>query len=227
MSASQECLITDDEKEFILHINVLDQSSVDITAYISDTIQIIKQKYTDLTETPIELQRYVYRGLEMNNNEPLSKYKINKETTIHAAIRKTQQQLEQERQQEFSYLNNDEEAKLNQNMNINDNNIAANNNNNNNNNNQLDPALVDRPFFDFLTCCTGYCTLCCLLPLISAPDIIALNVVNNWEINYNEENNEWNECIWSNDYSINISLFLNIGSLWSIISYSLFALWFF
>lgn len=42
-----------------------------------------------------------------------------------------------------------------------------------------------------------------------------------------EDDGEWNECIWNESYAINISLFLNIGSLWSIISYSLFGLWFF
>eukprot|EP01084_Bolivina_argentea_P132952 234618_1 len=93
MSASQDLLLTADEKEFILHIKAVDKLPLEIPAHTSDTIKIIKQKYCDLTETPIESQIYVYRASKMNNTDTLSKYKINTDTTIHAVIKKTQQQI--------------------------------------------------------------------------------------------------------------------------------------
>eukprot|EP01083_Nonionella_stella_P037297 101671_1 len=223
MSASEPMLSTEDEKaEFMICIKALDDIPLEIRANVSDTIETIKQRYRNVTGMAVEHQIYVYRGLEMNNKDTLSKYKINKYTTIHAAITRREESA-REREDEFAYLQDDEDVKFNQQLALDNTNLQ------NDDDLNIDPALIDRPYYDFLTCCTGYCTLCCLLPLICAPDIIALNVVNSWETQYDasQQNEEWNACIWNDEYVMHLPLFLTIGSLWSIISYSLFALWFF
>ena len=150
----------------------MDNDPILITATETDTIQIIKEKLCNITGTAIEMQRYVYRGLEMENHHTLKQYNITKDTTIHAAIRRSEQELARQRQREFSYLGDDEDAQnADQQIPVVD------------DDDDFDPLSVDPPFFDFLTCCTAYCALCCILPLLCCPDIIALNVVNDWNVN--------------------------------------------
>ena len=131
------------------------------------------------------------------------------------------------------------------------------NNNNNNNNNQMDEERlnllanpnndrnripvgninnnqqiqnnrmdVDNGLFSVITCITAYGIVCCIVPLISIPDIVTLIMVNDWDFNYNERNTE-RDCIWSVSEKVNISWFLNIGSIIAILIYLAFALWLF
>ena len=199
----------DDEQEndssFSILIKALDFSNREIRAANHlETIQSIKQKYCNLTGKAVETQILLFRGVRLKNNARLLDYKISANAILHVVFKRASQNSD-------NPLNasNTEQMHLLSHHNVHHRDFR-----------------VHREYVSFMTCFAAYAGICCLLPLISLPDIVTLIIVNDYSFNYSKDN-VTRECVWTMDDDINISYFLNIGSAVAVLIYLSFALWMF
>ncbi len=54
---------------------------------LSDTIQSVKEKVTQRDGIPVEQQRLIYSGKQLENAKTLSEYDIQKDGTLHLVLR--------------------------------------------------------------------------------------------------------------------------------------------
>ena len=86
--------LTDYEKEGIasgrlmqIFVKTLTGKTINLAVSRNDTIQDVKKRIEDKVDVPPEKQRLIYAGKQLRDEAKLSDYNINKESTIHLAVR--------------------------------------------------------------------------------------------------------------------------------------------
>ena len=72
---------------FDIYIKTLTGRTFTIEAVESDTIEDIKEKVQDVDATPIDQQRLIFAGKQLENDRTLAEYNIQRESTIHMVLR--------------------------------------------------------------------------------------------------------------------------------------------
>ena len=70
-----------------IFLKTLTGKTITIDIEPGDTIQVLKQKYSDYEGIPTDTIRLIFAGLQLENNRTLTFYNIKKEATLHHVLR--------------------------------------------------------------------------------------------------------------------------------------------
>eukprot|EP01084_Bolivina_argentea_P051656 95044_1 len=92
--------------EFKIFIKGLDHSNIEIHARQTDTVLTVKQRYQQATNKPVDRQRLIFAGKELNNAIKLHEYAIRGDSTLHVALRQPANNNQNNQNNNINYQNN-------------------------------------------------------------------------------------------------------------------------
>ncbi|ESQ30017.1 hypothetical protein EUTSA_v10012126mg [Eutrema salsugineum] len=76
-----------DAAAMTIYVKTLSGRTITLEAKGSDTIGEVKAKYEEIDGTPVQQQRLIFRGRELQNGRTVAEYDITHESTLHIASR--------------------------------------------------------------------------------------------------------------------------------------------